>query len=113
MPTKKKKTKNSQVSLPHEIAQVIDSLTNLFSHKNAQYQSDQRWDANFHDSAPVAQGLMSPLLYCMTLAAKQDDAFWKAINRSEGELNNIQERLMDGAVYRIIALAILAERKPN
>jgi hypothetical protein len=92
---------------PTPIEKVIFELTCLFVKKNAQYATDANIFANFDESAPVSQHLMSPLLYCMTLAAKQDDAFWKALNRSEGEKSNIRERLMDGAVYRIIALALM------
>lgn len=96
---------------PPEIRQVLDKVERLFIRKNAEYQSSRRWDANFHDSAPVSQGLLSPIIYCMTLCAKQDDAFWKAVMRgaeaNEREQVNMHERLIDGVVYRIIALALL------
>lgn len=101
----------SGAELPASINNVLLELTRLFVKKNAEYSDGARWNANFLDAAPVANGLMSPLMYCMTQAAKQDDAFWKAVNRSEGEIANITERLSDGTEYRIIALALLKEKK--
>lgn len=90
------------------ITSILNEICVLFLRKNAEYCTDANQFANFFESAPVANHMMSPVLYCMTLCAKQDDAFWKAVNRrSEGELANIRHRLMDGAVYRIIALALL------
>lgn len=91
------------------VNQIILEIQQLFHKKNAEYRTAAKWNANFLESAPVANHLMSPMLYCMTLCSKQDDAFWKAVNRSEGEVYNIIERLKDGVVYRLIALTLLKE----
>lgn len=99
------------------IAAVFHELAILFESKNAQYSRPGNVFANFDESAPVQQFLTNPLTYCMMLCAKQDDAFWKALVRAtekvplapdqSNERPNLRERLLDGAVYRIIALALL------
>lgn len=98
--------------LPPEIETVLNSLRRLFSIKNTEYRSESNPFANFYDAAPVAQGKLSPVEYCLTLCSKQDDALWKAIIRGEVNTTNLRERILDGAVYRIIALALLELNRP-
>jgi len=101
-------------TIPKSIEDVITLLVAKFAERNAGYRGEARdWAANFKIAQPVVRGLMSPCTYAATLAAKQDDAVFAALQRLKAgkpnALEDLQERLTDGAVYRVILLAMLAE----
>lgn len=100
--------------IPPSIEEVIGLLVAKFAERNAGYRGGaSRWLENFLVAQPVARGLLSPVEYAAVLAAKQDDAVFAALARlrkgEEGALEDLRERLTDGAVYRAIILAMLSE----
>lgn len=113
--TKEPVTDVPERRVPPEIEQVLNNIVNLFRTKNNGYAKFTReWYDNFTTNLPVNSGAMTPIVYAMTLAAKQDAAAWVHIDQireplTDAKKADLAERLMDGAVYRIIILALLME----
>ncbi|MCH7759817.1 hypothetical protein IIA15_00225 [candidate division TA06 bacterium] len=108
---------------------AFDDAMRLHAEKNKGYRSDSDPLANFNEAPPVQKGLMTPLEYAYTLMSKQDDAVPRLLfERSKTSASSeegsafskytlmggdkmLEERLLDGIVYRCILLAIMRKKK--
>lgn len=98
----------NQPELPPAIEDALLRVRRMFAHKNTGYRGAAReWYANFVTSTPVARKLVTPIGYCLILAAKQDDAAFNALAKKDWPV--FEERALDGSVYRVIALALRVE----
>lgn len=111
--------------------EVLEMINKLHTDKTTHYGAQTDEFYNFHTAEPVNIGLLTPLEYCLTLPAKHDTAMWlllkdRIINRLSGYFESpeevvsspyfrrggdakLKECLMDGIVYRIIAICLLEE----
>lgn len=110
-----------------EVYVAFNDAMRLHAAKNKGYRSDSDPFANFNEAPPVQKGLMTPLEYAYTLMSKQDDAvprliFERANLKAEkdGQVRKygllggdemLEDRLLDGIVYRCILLAIMRKKK--
>ena len=96
--------------LPASLGVVLEEVRQLFSSKNEEYTSVE-WYANFtaEQSRPVKINKLTPIEDCMVLCDKQDAAVWEHIFRGDTTTDLFRERLMDGLVYRLIALGMIRE----
>lgn len=91
------------------IEEVLAQVRTMFAKKNGEYRNNEYWYNNFITSGPVLSKVSTPITYCMALAAKQDAAVWEHISRGDTSSALFEERILDGLVYRVIALALKQE----
>lgn len=89
-----------------DVAEVL----RLFASKNANYAAEEDPWMNFRCAQPVKLGFLTPLQYCMTLVSKQDAAaVLTSFAPTTERRAELRERLLDGIVYRLIALRLMED----
>jgi len=96
-----------------EAIAFLERCIDLLKAKNTGYATGDDPLFNFRNSSAVRSGRSSSFTYCMDLADKQWLAIHAAIKRGDYRARaDLQERLMDVAVYMALALVLLDhERK--
>lgn len=85
-----------------EILYMYDQKCTHYGNVNDPPETFNDRHQNFYKALPVQYGILTPLQYALTLAAKHDQAIW---NNPTPE--RMKEYLTDGIVYRLIALCLL------
>ena len=99
-----------------EFYKILDKMKELHNRKNAQYATSKDPLGNFRRASALVEKLLNPkiknkkLAYLLVLMSKQVDGVYEMLGESkEDTVEELNDKLMDIAIYAVLAMIIEKE----